>query len=163
LERARTLVSRIEPAGVQRIYSSVERKANETAAVFGEAFRVPVVAVAGLHEHDRRGTALLSAGAFDQAMQSFFSQPAACVFGNESADAARTRFERALMPLVSDGADDIVVITHGTVLTLAVSARCHLDPYQFWQRLALPCAVSLTLPDWTLERITNVDDSIESA
>ena len=160
LERASTLASRIKPVGVQQIYSSVERKAMQTAAVFGEIFRVPVIPVPGLHEHDRRGTALLSAAAFDQAMQSFFSQPAVCAFGNESADAARTRFERGLMPLVSDGADDIVVVTHGTVLTLAVVARCHLDPYQFWKRLGMPCAVSLVLPAWTLERVTNVDDSI---
>ena len=148
---------------MQQIYSSIERKATETAAVFGQAFRVPVVSVAGLHEHDRRGTPLLPAGAFDQAMQSFFSQAAECVFGNESADAARTRFERGLIPLVSDGSDDIVVVTHGTVLTLAVAARCHLDPYEFWKRLGLPCAVSLILPDWALDRVTNVDDSIESA
>ena len=150
-------------AGVQQIYSSVERKAMQTAAVFGEMFRVPVVPVHGLHEHDRKGTAFLSAGAFDRAMQSFFSQPTACVFGNESADEARTRFERGLMPLVSDSADDIVVVTHGAVLTLTVGARCHLDPYHFWKRLGLPCAVSLALPDWTLERVTNVDGSIESA
>jgi hypothetical protein len=58
---------------------------------------------------------------------------------------------------VQDGVGDIVVVTHGTVLTLAVAERCMLDPFHFWQRLGLPSAVSLTVPDMTLEQVTNVN------
>ncbi|HEU4939755.1 MAG TPA: histidine phosphatase family protein [Vicinamibacterales bacterium] len=157
LERAKTLASTIRPVAVQQIYSSVERKAMQTAEVFGAIFRVPIMPVPGLHEHDRKGTALLPADVFHKTMRSFFSQPAVCVFGNESADEARTRFERALLPLVQDGIGDIVVVTHGTVLTLAVAERCKLDPFHFWQRLGLPSAVSLTVPDMTLEQVTSVN------
>jgi broad specificity phosphatase PhoE len=156
-ERAKALASRITPQGVQHIYSSVELKAMRTADAFREVLRVPLVPVLGLHEHERTGVHLLAADVFDQTMRKFFSQPSVCVFGDESADAARLRFEQALLPLLSEGDGDIVVVTHGTVLTLTVADKCGMDPFQFWKQLGLPSAVSLTLPDMMLDEVTNVD------
>jgi broad specificity phosphatase PhoE len=157
VDRAKALASRLTPVGLERIYSSPEPKAMQTAGVLRDVFRVPIVAVHGLSEHDRKGTALLSAAAFGQTMRTFFSQPSAHVFGNESAERARTRFEQALFPLLSEGDGDIMVVTHGTVLTLAIANKCRVDPFEFWKGLGLPCAVSLTLPGMVLEQVTNID------
>jgi broad specificity phosphatase PhoE len=157
VERAKTLASRLTPLGLERIYSSPEPKAMQTAGVLGEVFRVPIVPVLDLREHDRRGVALLSAAAFEQTMRRLFSQPSVRVFGNETAEAARRRFERALLPLLTSGHGDIMAVTHGTVLTLAIADRCRVDPFDFWKRLGLPSAVSVLLPDMLLEQVTNID------
>ncbi len=157
VERAKTLAARLTPLGLERIYSSPEAKAMQTAAVFGDVFRVPIVPVLDLREHDRAGVALLSPPAFEQTMRTFFSQPSVRVFGNESGEAARTRFEQALLPLLTDGTGDIMAVTHGTVLTLAIADRCRVDPFDFWKRLGLPSAVSVLLPDMRFEQVTNID------
>ena len=129
----------------------------QTADVLHDVFRVPIVPVPGLREHDRKGTRLLSAAAFDETMRTFFSQPSLRVFGNESAEAARTRFEEALFPFLTNDDGDIMVVTHGTVLTLTIADKCRVDPFEFWTRLGLPCAVSLILPGMILEQVTNID------
>jgi broad specificity phosphatase PhoE len=86
-------------------------------------------------------------------METFFSRPSLREFGNESADEARRRFEEALVPLIDNCRGDLVVVTHGTVLTLMVAAKNRIEPFPFWKQLRMPSAVSLRLPDMTLEDI----------
>ena len=94
---------------------------------------------------------------FERTMDAFFSRPSERVFGNESADEARTRVEQALLPLIDNHGDDLVVVTHGTVLTLMVAARNGIDPFPFWKRLRMPAAVSLRLPGMVLEEVADLD------
>ena len=103
--------------------------------------------------HERPHVPLLAADVFEWSIQEFFSQPSERVFGSESADEARTRFEQALAPLIDNYSGDLVVVTHGTVLTLTIAARNGIDPFSFWRRLRMPSAVSVTLPDMTLDDI----------
>jgi len=152
-ERARALAARIKPHGLKCIHSSVEPKAVQTAEAFRDVFGVPIVQVPGLHEHERPNVPLLPGDVFERTMEEFFSRPSERVLGNESADQARTRFEQALAPLIDDDTDDLVVVTHGTVLTLTVAASNGIDPFHFWKRLRMPSAVSVRLPDMTLEDI----------
>ena len=153
VERARVLAARIAPRGLQCIHSSVEPKAIATAWAFADAFNVPVRSVPGLHEHERSGVSLLSPESFEEAMRAFFAQPSTCVFGDESAAAAGHRFETAVMQLVRSSPGDLVVVTHGTVLTLMVAAACGVEPFEFWKALGLPAAVTLTLPAMSLDTI----------
>jgi broad specificity phosphatase PhoE len=152
-DRAKTLAAAITPHGLTCIHSSVEPKAVQTAEAFGEVFRVPIVQVPGLQEHERPDVPLLPSDLFERTIQKFFSRPSERVFGNESADEARTRFEQALVPLIDNSSGDLVVVTHGTVLTLTVAARNGIDPFPLWKRLRMPSAVSVTLPDMALENI----------
>jgi len=151
--RARTLATKIKPNGLTHIHSSTEPKALQTAEVFGDVFGVPIVKVRGLQEHERPNVPLLADDVFQRTMQGFFDRPSECVFGNESADEARTRFEQALVPLIDNYSGDLVVVTHGTVLTLMVAAKNRIDPFPFWKQLRMPSAVSLRLPDMTIEDI----------
>ena len=152
-ERARTLAAKIKPKGLNCIHSSVEPKAVQTAEAFREVFSVPIVQVPGLHEHERPGVPLLPNDVFERTMETFFSRPSLREFGNESADEARTRFEQALVSLIDNSSDDLVVVTHGTVLTLIVASKNRIDAFSFWKQLRMPSAVSLRLPDMTLEDI----------
>lgn len=152
-ERARALAATIKPHGLKYIHSSVEPKAVQTAEAFRDVFGVPIVMALGFQEHERPNVPLLPSEIFERTIQEFFSRPSERVFGNESADEARTRFEHALAPLIDNSSDDLVVVTHGTVLTLTVAAKNGIDPFPFWKRLPMPSAVSVTLPDMTLEEI----------
>jgi 2,3-bisphosphoglycerate-dependent phosphoglycerate mutase len=152
-ERARTLAAKIKPNGLNHIHSSIEPKALQTAEAFGEVFGVPIVQVPGLQEHERPGVPLLPHDVFERTMEAFFARPSERVFGNETADEARTRFEQALVPLIDNYSGDLVVVTHGTVLTLLVATKNRIDPVPFWKQLRMPSAVSLTLPDMMLEDI----------
>ena len=149
-ERARTLATTIKPKGLSCIHSSVEPKAVQTAEAFRDVFGVPIVQVPGLQEHERPGVPLLPNNVFERTMEAFFARPSERVFGNESADEARTRFEQALVPLIDNSSGDLVVVTHGTVLTLIVASKNPIDPFSFWKRLPMPSAVPLRLPDMTL-------------
>jgi broad specificity phosphatase PhoE len=101
---------------------------------------------------------MLSREAFDQSIRDLFAQPRTLVFGAETADAARRRFAIALMRLVARTAGDVLVVTHGTVLTLFVAETTGVEPYAFWKRQQMPFAVSLTLPDLRLERTIVLND-----
>jgi broad specificity phosphatase PhoE len=70
------------------------------------------------------------------------------VFGNETADQARTRFTQAIHTLLAQHpSDTLAIVTHGTVLTLFLAHHNpHLDPISFWHSLQLPDLVVVTLP-----------------
>jgi broad specificity phosphatase PhoE len=158
LARSRELGRRLGPVAAATIYSSTERKAVETARAIGEALQLPVATAEGLHEHDRRGTPLLEPRELETAMRRFFAAPSDCVFGRESAAAAASRFTRALDALTSTAAaDDLVVVTHGTVMTLFLTGAGGIDPYSFWRALPMPCAALVRLPDLALDRIVTAE------
>lgn len=55
---------------------------------------------------------------------------------------------------------NIIIVAHGTVITLFVSRRAGLEPFPFWKRLALPSFVVLSLPDQAVESV--VDDIVDN-
>ena len=156
VRRVRELASVLDAERVRAVYSSPEPKALETAMALGSLWHVPVQAIDGLHEHDRSNVPLLTSVDFEHRLRESFDRPFDVVFGRESAEAARRRFSAAVMRLLMTARDDVVVVTHGTVLTLFVAAATGLAPYAFWRRLDTPCAVTLTLPDLRLAGITYV-------
>jgi broad specificity phosphatase PhoE len=152
--RARAFSQRLHPSAGARVFTSCEPKAVETAQLLAEEWGLEVETVPGLHEHERPEAQMLSRAAFDQSIRDLFAQPRTLVFGAETADGARRRFTIALMRLVARTAGDVLVVTHGTVLTLFVAETTGVEPYAFWKRQQMPFAVNLTLPDLRLERTT---------
>jgi broad specificity phosphatase PhoE len=64
---------------------------------------------------------------------------------------ARHRFAAALDRIASDRqGDDLVVVSHGTVITAHVARRAGLDAFALWRRLGLPSYVVLSLPEGEL-------------
>lgn len=68
--------------------------------------------------------------------------------GKEIADQAYDRFSQAVSDVLkSYPSHDLAIVSHGTVISLFVSRRCGIPPFEFWQRLGLPSYVVLSLPE----------------
>jgi broad specificity phosphatase PhoE len=150
--KARALARSLEPTAV-RVFTSVEPKAVETARALADEWGLETEEAAGLHEHERPHAQMLTREEFERRVRELFSRPAEVVFGAESADEARRRFTMAVMRLIARTDGDVVVVTHGTVLTLFVAETTGVEPFAFWKKLSMPCAVVLRLPELTLESI----------
>ena len=131
-----------------RIVASLEPKATETGSLIAERLHLPFATAEGLHEHDRRATGFLAREKFVARMRDLFAQPDSVVFGSESASAALTRFTAAVDRVISEetGDSDVVIVAHGTVISLFVGRRAAVDPTNLWTTLGLPSYVALELP-----------------
>jgi len=155
ISRCAALAERLRPFEARSIASSVEPKAVETATLVGERLGLTVDLVEGLHEHDRRDSTLLGGDEFERAMRSLFAHPHDLVFGQETADRALGRFDAAIGHLLAahGPGEDLIVVSHGTVISLFVAAHTGEDGFALWSRLALPSLVVLRRADLSLERV----------
>jgi broad specificity phosphatase PhoE len=141
---AERLAARYAPT---KIVASLEQKATQTGSIVAERLRLPFATAEGLHEHDRRAAGFLSSNVFAARMRELFARPDAIVFGNESGSAALARFAKAVDQVVSEETGDVVIVSHGTVISLFVGSRAHVDASELWAVLGLPSYVSLELPN----------------
>jgi broad specificity phosphatase PhoE len=141
--RCRLLAERLANFNPQRIVSSLEPKALETAQIVAETLGMPYESTGGLHEHVRSRTGHASQEAFEASVKAFFEQPGQLVFGDETADQAHTRFTQAVEVIQEryPGQAPLVIVTHGTVISLFVARTCGVDPFCLWKSLKLPCMV----------------------
>jgi len=76
------------------------------------------------------------------------------VFGRETALEAEERFARAIRRVIDAQPNQhTIVVAHGTVITLFVARYNEIEPFQFWQRLAMPSFVVLSLPAFGLDTV----------
>lgn len=131
-----------------RIIASVEPKAAETGRLVAESLALPFVTAPGLHENDRTGVPWYDDPAnLERQIARFFAEPTAAVMGRESADAAHARFRGAIDDLLRTDPDDtLVMVAHGTVISLLVSRAAGTEPMALWRRLGLPSFVALSRP-----------------
>jgi broad specificity phosphatase PhoE len=145
--RAGLLAARISPLRPGVIVSSREPKARETAEIISKSAGAQVVVHEGLHEHQRSRVGFLGALEFEEAIRSMFARPAELVLGDETAVEAGHRFASAVEAVLDRYRDgDVVVVAHGTVITLLVSGANDVAPFQFWSELGLPSYVVLSAP-----------------
>jgi broad specificity phosphatase PhoE len=152
--RAKALARTLDPGDATSVFTSPEPKALETAQALGAVWGLRVEAAPGLEEHLRPEAQWMSRDAFEQKVRDLFACPAERVFGAESADQARRRFTMALMRVVTRASGDLVVVSHGTVMTLFVAEVAGVEPFGFWKRQEMPFAVTLTLPELQLTGTT---------
>lgn len=90
----------------------------------------------------------------------FSSTRASLVFGSETADEAHRRFSLALYEVIETlPGSNLVVVTHGTVLTLFTTRLTGADPYLFWRGLGMPAYVVVSVPAMkVLEVCTKIGD-----
>jgi len=137
------------------VISSDEPKAVETAQRVAEHLALPWQTGQGLHEHQRQTTPFFpTIEAFQEGVERFFEQPARLVLGEETANQAHFRFAKAVDSVLAQHPHQtMVIVTHGTVMTLFVSRLFALDPYPFWKRLTLPSFVVLDHSPWRLQDV----------
>jgi broad specificity phosphatase PhoE len=148
------LAERLAAYQPSAIVASREPKANETAQIVAQRLGLHHTTAEGLHEHDRSNVGWSSAAEFAAAVEQFFAHPSALVFGRETADQAGERFTRAVdQAITAHPIGNLVVVAHGTVITLFVAARAGVEPLPLWRRLGLPSFVALSLLDLVLVEI----------
>lgn len=122
--RAERLAGASALAGVRRIVSSTERKAQMTAEPIAAALGLPVVLREDAGENDRSATGFLPPPEFNAMADAFFARPTESVRGWERAMDAQARIvavfedERARTP---EGGD-LLLVGHGGVGTLLYCA-----------------------------------------
>jgi len=138
------------------IISSVEIKAQETASILAESLNLEFETFEGLHEHDRTKSPFYSKDEFETLVRNFFTKPDVLVFGDETADQALKRFQRALDSVLHTHEDKtILVVSHGTVVSLFASRLTGCDGFALWQELGLPSFVVLDLQSKALLKTEN--------
>lgn len=137
------------------VITSIEPKAAETGEIVGACLHAPVEQRLNLHEHERDGLPFLSDAGFHARIATIFAHPDERVVGRESANEARSRFSRAVHQTLDDYSGDVVIVAHGTVLSLFVSGCTGIDGFDLWKRLGLPSYVVLERPG--LELISIID------
>lgn len=156
--RTRELAGKLASYQPELIISSVEPKARETASILAENLGLEFQEVEGLHEHDRSGSPYYPKDEFQNLIQEFFDKPSELVFGNETADIALGRFRQAADFLLSSyGEKNLVIVAHGTVISLYVAWLTGCNGYDLWKELGLPSFVVLDIQSKTLIETVNLN------
>jgi broad specificity phosphatase PhoE len=155
--RATLLARRLEFYQPEVIVCSTEPKAIETAEIVASFLKLPVHVAGNLHEHDRSNAAYRTRSEFVEAVQGFFNKPDELVFGNETADQAHQRFSRTVYKLLKKYRNEtVVVVAHGTVISLFVSRLKGLSEFSLWNELGLPSFVVLDMQSETMIAKENI-------
>lgn len=143
------------------VVSSMEVKAIETGQILATDLNKPLKTHEGLREHARPNVGWFdTVEEFEAQVAAFFQHPRQLVFGSETADEAHRRFSLALYEVIETlPGSNLVVVTHGTVLTLFTTRLTGADPYLFWRGLGMPAYVVVSVPAMkVLEVCTKVGD-----
>jgi 2,3-bisphosphoglycerate-dependent phosphoglycerate mutase len=121
----------------QRLISSPEPKALETAELIAPVLGLAVEVEDGLRETARRTVGWLEQNALHEGIRQLFARPDEVVFGEESGSAALARFSRVVERVEEPAA----FVTHGTVMSLYVAGSDPDGGFAFWKTLGLPDVV----------------------
>jgi broad specificity phosphatase PhoE len=145
------LADRIAPFRPVALVASDEPKAAETAALVGGRLGLPVSLDDRLREHDREDEGWMGTAAFHTAIARLFERPEERVFGRETARQAEVRFSGAVAEALAwHPAGTVVVVAHGTAISLFCAGRTGVDGFALWDCLGLPSVVVLSRPDLRL-------------
>ncbi len=150
-QRCHPLASKLAAHQPDVLVTSVEPKAVETGQIAAGLLGKPCETAPDLHEHDRSNVPFGSQEQFRASVAEFFARPGELVFGAETADQAHQRFSQALAGVLEQyPGQNVVVVAHGTVITLFVTRAVGTEPFAFWQRLGLPSFVVLFVPEFDI-------------
>ena len=149
--RAQRLAEELESFQPEVILSSNEPKAKETAEILASQLRLEVQTAPDLHEHDRSTVPFLSHDKFQASIREFFQKPDELVFGSETANQTYTRFYRAVHSILKEHRKkSVVIVTHGTVISLFVARLTGSSDLELWSKLGLPSLVAMDLQSNTV-------------
>lgn len=149
--RAHRLAEHLEHFEPEVIVSSNEPKAKETADILAHHFQLNMQMMLDLREQDRSNVPYLSERAFQASMREFFQRPGELVLGSETANQAYTRFYRAVHAILNEHRNKtVLIVTHGTVISLFVSRLTGTSDLELWSQLGLPSFIALDLHSGTV-------------
>jgi broad specificity phosphatase PhoE len=143
--QARELADRLRAFAPLRLITSPEPKAVRTCEIVAGALGVPMREVDALREIDRRRLPLMSSEEHQRNNAGIFAHRDRPVLGTESARDALARFRRGVLAEVDAlEAGNLVVVSHGTVISLLVAEYHDVDAFTIWK--SLRCATFLAMP-----------------
>lgn len=155
-ERAKLLAKQLFYYQPTAVITSMERKAAETGKIVATMLGIPCAPAQDLHEHDRSGVSYASRPDFERQMTEFFAKPDRVVFGTESANDAYRRFARGVdRVLRKHHYEPVVIVTHGTVMSLFIAQNAGIEPLPLWRSLGIPSFAVLSLPGCSLLRLVD--------
>jgi broad specificity phosphatase PhoE len=107
---------------VDRVVSSSERKATETAAIFAKGLGVTWVVDSALGEMDRTSTGYLPPEEFDAVVGLFFAEPEQSIRGWERAIDAQHWIVDSIRRHTSKAAEQTAFVSHGGVGALLLAS-----------------------------------------
>ena len=126
---------------VDLVVASVERKARETGVIIADRLGCQFQTGHDLHEHRRPW-----AGSQDE-----FRAQTEAFFRSDQTAGPTDRFDRALSALHKAHAGQrLIVVTHGTVMSLHLARHYRVDAWTTWQRLGMPAYVAVDRKTKTL-------------
>jgi probable phosphoglycerate mutase len=132
------------------VCSSPEPKAAETAEIIARPLGLPVARDPGFEEHRRGWPFETDPAAFQARVGRVLTERAVSIDGAETGEAAAARFAAALG---RRSERPLLVVSHGTVLSLHVAAGTGEDAFALWRSLALPEALLLSADGALIGRI----------
>lgn len=160
------LADRLREYDLSQVISSPEAKCLQTGEPIAEALGIPFSTLDDLREHDRSSEVYKAdTSNFTSTIVRLFDEPDKLVYGTETADQAHARFNQAVQRAqFQHPQGNLCIVTHATVLTLFVSRKSELQPFEFWSKLGMPAFVVFEVPGWTLlEVVENVTITSENA
>ena len=149
--RAQRLAEQLGDFEPEVILSSNEPKAKETAEIVASRLQLDMQIVPDLHEHDRSNVPFLSHDVFQVSIREFFQKPDELILGRETANQAYARFYRAVHSILNEHRNKtIIIVAHGTVISLFVARLTGSSDLELWNKLGLPSFVAMDLHSNTL-------------
>jgi broad specificity phosphatase PhoE len=150
-EQSHRLAETLEQFLPLALVCSSEPKASRTAEIVAAHLGVRMRTIDGLEELDRPSLPLMSAEEHERFNASIFLERSRAVLGTESADQALARFSAAMATAIDETPHDhnLVVIAHGTVISLFVSKYKVVDSFELWKTLRCASFVELALPSFS--------------
>ncbi|MGO7582690.1 histidine phosphatase family protein [Rhizobium ruizarguesonis] len=129
---------------VTEILSSPEKKAHQTAALIADRLALPICLDSDLREHGRSKVGYLARTDFEAGITRLLEHPHQLTFGDESADAVFNRMAQAVARARgAQPSGDLMIVTHGTAMSIYAARVLRGDPLVFWRSLSMPTAVVL--------------------
>ncbi len=141
-------IKRFEPSVVA---CSDEPKAMQTAQIVAEALGIDYEVDSDLAEHDRTSVPMMPTREFISSMALLFSRPQQLVLGDETAEQASSRFERAVNRAIEKHFDqNIAIVSHGTVLALHAAPLLERPEFELWRQMGQPSFLAFDRPSMKL-------------
>jgi broad specificity phosphatase PhoE len=151
-QRCNWLADELGAQGVTRLYSSLEPKTLETAALVAVRLGLAVEPRPKLHENNRTGLGFVSEDELQRQLREFFEKPDQTVIGGETANSAFERFTEAIGYIAPERhSRPLAIVAHGAVLSLFVTRHNAITPFDLWARLALPSYVVLDAASFSFD------------
>jgi broad specificity phosphatase PhoE len=126
---------------IERIFTSPELKALETAHIIAGPNGMTVTAVEDLHEVERPANQWIDdryPGGYAGAVRDYLAAPKRTTHGWEPPAVAQHRIRTCIDRLRRWEPNGFAVAGHGQALSLYIASVTGRDPWEVWQRIAMP-------------------------